>query len=160
MTLLMVASHSPWKTIFSELLIFVLQSCLLIQTYSQPKRMKSPIPRKRRKKACFKNELISWTAALRQSLYALKLQCTQTCSKTKGISMRWKPILRQLEHQGKIENWQNSARWGFHYLRLRVSFEEKIWLQNNYQKLIKNHFSRAIRCNHEQSSIFFISWDM
>ena len=43
-----VASDSPWKTIFCELSIFTFRCYLLLQTYAWTKTMKSPTPRIRR----------------------------------------------------------------------------------------------------------------
>ena len=167
-TLLMVASYSPWKMFF----LWAFDNCFAIissppnlystkknEIYNPEKKKKKCFFQKRGKDPYHVANAISWTAAL-TPLLQYSMQCTQTCFKTRGIPMHCAPFSRNWGYQGKIKNRQNSASWRFHYFRLRVSFREKIRLQNQYQKLIKIRFSRAISCNHEQSSNFSTSWDM
>ena len=116
-TLLMVASDSPWKTIFYELLILVLQSYLLIQTYTQPKRMKSPIPRKRKKNAPFKKEeenLIIQPMAFHVPQCLGRYSHANSCNAHKnaprqGSSMRFYALLTNLKTVGASrENWKQT----------------------------------------------------
>ena len=83
-TLLMIAFDSPWKAIFYELLIFVLQSCLLLRTYAQLKKW-NPNQDKKEKKCYFQkrgaepynaSDSILWTAALKPWLHERRLQST------------------------------------------------------------------------------------